>query len=47
MKLIKNNTSFMINLPKQIVLAKQWKVGDELVAIINKDGDIVIKQKSS
>ena len=45
MKLLKNNESFQVIIPKQIVLAKQWKFGDLLEAIINKDRDIVLKKK--
>ena len=45
MKLIKNNESFMVILPIQIVRAKQWKHNQPLQAIINKDGDIVIRGK--
>ena len=45
MKLIKNNESFQVIIPKQIVLAKQWQIGDKLEAFINKDGDIVLKKK--
>lgn len=45
MKLIKNNQSFMVILPKQLVLAKQWKHGDPIVASIDKEGNITLKKK--
>lgn len=35
----------MIVLPIAIVRAKQWQHKQPLQAIINKDGDIVIKEK--
>jgi len=43
MKLGKNGKSFFVTLPKQIVLAKQWKPGDRLRAEITKEGNIVLK----
>jgi len=45
MKLIKNNESFMVILPKQLVLAKQWKHGDSIIAGIDNDGNIVLRKK--
>lgn len=45
MKLGKNGRSFFVTLPKQIVLAKQWQVGDALQAVITKEGHILIKEK--
>lgn len=45
MKLIKNNESFMVVLPKQIVLAKGWRHGQKLECKINDKGEIVIKEK--
>ncbi len=44
MKLIKNNESFMIVLPKQIVLAKGWKINQPLDCKITERGDLLINQ---
>lgn len=43
MKLCKNGASFFVVLPKQIVLAKGWEIGDRLKAEIDNKGNIVIK----
>ena len=45
MKLIKNNESFMVILPKQIVLAKGWKHGQPLECKITEKGNLEIKEK--
>jgi len=45
MKIGKIGASFIVTLPKQIVLAKQWNVGDQLTATITKEGHILIKKK--
>ena len=39
------NGAYIITLPRQIVLAKGWKKGDEVKTEINKEGNIVIKEK--
>ena len=39
-----NNRQFIVTLPKGIVLAKGWKLGDKLEFIIDNKGDIVIKR---
>lgn len=43
LQLMKHGT-FFITLPKQIVLAKGWKKGQELKCKINQDGQIIIKE---
>ena len=45
MKLTKNNESFMVILPKQIVLAKGWKHGQPLDCKITDKGNLEIKEK--
>lgn len=45
MKLIKNNESFMVILPKQIVLAKGWKHGQPLECKITEKDNLEIKEK--
>jgi len=45
MKLIKNNESFMIILPKKIVLAEQWRQGQQLECKITEKGNLEIKEK--
>lgn len=45
MKLQQNKTgSFIIVLPKQLVNAKQWQVGDILKAEIDSKGNIVLRK---
>lgn len=44
MKLQKNGQSFQVTLPKQIVLAKGWAVGDKLKARITEKGDLLIQR---
>tara|TARA_Y100000310_G_scaffold339688_1_gene433161 strand:+ start:16793 stop:16933 length:141 start_codon:yes stop_codon:yes gene_type:complete len=36
---------FFVTLPKQIVLAKQWKKHDEIIAVIDQEGNIVLRKK--
>lgn len=36
---------FFVTLPSQIVRAKGWNKGDQIVAEINKEGNIVLKRK--
>jgi len=35
---------FFITLPVQLVRAKEWQKGDQIKAVINKDGDIILKK---
>ena len=35
---------YSIILPVQLVRAKEWKKGDEIKTVINKEGDIVLKK---
>lgn len=44
MKLCKNGNSFFITLPKALVYAKQWQIGDKLRAEITSEGHILIKK---
>ncbi len=49
MKLQKTNRPdgrevYSIILPVQLVRAKEWNKGDIIKAVINKDGDIVLKK---
>ena len=46
MKLQKINQSFYLCLPKSIVLAKQWKQGDELEYKITDKGNLLIGKKN-
>lgn len=46
MKLQKNGVSFQVILPKQIVLAKQWSVGDELEFRLNENGELILKKNA-
>ena len=46
MKLLKNNESFMAVLPKQIVLAKSWKINQKLDCKIKERGELLIKEKN-
>jgi|TARA_Y100000310_G_scaffold85507_1_gene82346 hypothetical protein len=39
-----NGKQFFLTLPNQIVRAKSWVKGDEIKAIINNEGDIVLKK---
>ena len=39
------NKQFKITLPKQIVLAKNWKKGDKLVFEIDDKGNLIIRKK--
>ena len=39
-----NNGAFILTLPSQIIRAKEWKKGDEIKALINDKGDIVLKK---
>ncbi|MCP3684157.1 MAG: hypothetical protein GY861_15860 [bacterium] len=39
-----SNEQFKITLPKQIVLAKKWKKGDNIVIEIDDRGDIILKK---
>jgi len=39
-----NKQQFIITIPKGLVLAKGWKMGDRLEFIINNKGEIVIKR---
>jgi bifunctional DNA-binding transcriptional regulator/antitoxin component of YhaV-PrlF toxin-antitoxin module len=39
-----NKMSYFVVLPKQIVMAKGWKKGDNIKAEINKEGNIVLKK---
>ena len=39
------NKQFVISLPSQIVRAKGWNKGDYINAIIDKEGNIVLKRK--
>ena len=39
-----NNKQFKITLPKQIILAKGWKKGDNLEIHLDGDGNIVLKR---
>ncbi|MBI2671056.1 hypothetical protein HYX18_03725 [Candidatus Woesearchaeota archaeon] len=36
---------YFITLPSQIVRAKGWSKGDQIIAIIDKNGDITLKKK--
>lgn len=45
MKLTKNNESLQIVLPVALCRAKGWKQGMELRAVIDKNGDIILKEK--
>lgn len=45
MRLCKNGLSFFVVLPKQIVLAKGWQVGDPLKAEIDHKGNIILRKK--
>ena len=36
--------TFFTTLPKQLVLAKEWKKGDKLKATIDAKGDIVLRK---
>ena len=38
------NGQYKITLPKQIVLAKNWKKGDRIRILITGDGDLVLKK---
>jgi hypothetical protein len=38
------NKQFCINLPSQILRAKNWSKGDIIKVEINKEGDIVLKK---
>ena len=42
MKLQINGASYQISLPKSIVKAKNWNVGDQLKIIINSKGNLEI-----
>ena len=39
-----NHGVFVISLPSQIIRAKEWKKGDEIKAVINDRGDIVLRK---
>jgi len=40
-----NNKQFKVTLPKQIIKAKGWKKGDEIVVILDQFGNIVLKKE--
>ena len=40
-----SNGQFKITLPKQLILAKKWKKGQQLYFELDEVGDIVIKLK--
>ena len=42
-----NKTSYFVVLPKQIILAKGWNKGDNIITEINKNGDIVLKKEKN
>ncbi len=40
-----NGKQFFITLPNKLIRAKEWEKGTELKAIIDKDGNIVLKKE--
>ena len=44
MKLQNNKGQFRLTLPKDIVKAKGWDQGTEVVLALNSEGDIIIKE---
>ena len=38
------NGAYVLTLPKQIILAKQWQKGDDIKIMIDKEGNIVLKK---
>ena len=42
-----NNKQYFITLPNQIVRAKGWEKGDQIKAIIDSKGNIVLKKELS
>lgn len=40
-----NNKQYFITLPNQIIRAKGWQKGDCIKALIDRQGDIVLKKE--
>lgn len=40
-----NDKQYFITLPNQIVRAKGWIKGDQIKAVIDKSGDIVLRKE--
>lgn len=41
-----NNEQFKITLPKQIILAKGWKKGEEISISLDNRGDLILRKSS-
>ncbi len=40
-----NEKQYKLTLPKQIIQAKGWKKGDEIIIILDENGNIVLKKE--